>query len=97
MSRWRVHWARLGITRWLVPEVPSRLSPHLGDGIRPRTGCNGGIGTGRALAAGANEDEVADVLLAIAPVTGLGRVVSAPHGVATALEYDTAAALEEPD
>jgi alkylhydroperoxidase/carboxymuconolactone decarboxylase family protein YurZ len=52
--------------------------------------------TGRALAAGANEDEIADVLLAIAPVTGLGRVVSAAPGVATALEYDLEAALEEP-
>ena len=30
---------------------------------------------GRALAAGATEDEIADVLLAIAPVAGLGRVV----------------------
>ena len=29
----------------------------------------------RALAAGATEDEIADVLLAIAPVAGLGRVV----------------------
>jgi 4-carboxymuconolactone decarboxylase len=33
--------------------------------------------TGRALAAGASEDEIAGVLLAIAPVAGLGRVVSA--------------------
>jgi alkylhydroperoxidase/carboxymuconolactone decarboxylase family protein YurZ len=52
---------------------------------------------GRALAAGASEDEIADVLLAIAPVTGLGRVVCAAPDVATALEYDIAAALEEPD
>ena len=51
----------------------------------------------RAMAAGASEDEVADVLLAIAPVTGLGRVVSAAADVATALGYDIAAALEEPD
>jgi len=34
-------------------------------------------GTGRALATGASEDEIADVLLAIAPVAGLGRVVCA--------------------
>ncbi len=33
--------------------------------------------TGRALAAGASEDEIADVLLAVAPVAGLGRVVAA--------------------
>ena len=53
--------------------------------------------TGRALAAGASEDEIADVLLAIAPVAGLGRVVSAAPKVATALEYDVEAALEESD
>jgi 4-carboxymuconolactone decarboxylase len=52
---------------------------------------------GRALAAGATEDEIADVLVAIAPVTGLGRVVSAAPDVAVALGYDIAAALEEPD
>jgi 4-carboxymuconolactone decarboxylase len=52
---------------------------------------------GRALAAGATEDEIADVLLAIAPVAGLGRVVSAAPEVATALDYDIATALEEPD
>ena len=52
---------------------------------------------GRALAAGASEDEIADVLLAIAPVAGLGRVVAAAPDLATALGYDTAAALEEPD
>ena len=51
---------------------------------------------GRALAAGASQDEIADVLLAIAPVAGLGRVVCAAPDVATALGYDVAAALEEP-
>jgi alkylhydroperoxidase/carboxymuconolactone decarboxylase family protein YurZ len=53
--------------------------------------------TGRALAAGASEDEIADVLLAIAPVAGLGRVVAAAPDVATALGYGIAAALEEPE
>ena len=53
--------------------------------------------TARALAAGATEDEIADVLLAIAPVTGLGRVVCAAPDVATALGYDVGAALEELD
>jgi 4-carboxymuconolactone decarboxylase len=52
--------------------------------------------TARALAAGATEDEIADVLLAIVPVTGLGRVVCAAPDVATALGYDVRAALEEP-
>jgi alkylhydroperoxidase/carboxymuconolactone decarboxylase family protein YurZ len=51
----------------------------------------------RALAAGASKDEISDALLAIAPVAGLGRVVSAAPHVATALEYDIEAALEEPD
>ena len=53
--------------------------------------------TTRALAAGATKDEIADVLLVIAAVAGLGRVVSAAPDVATALEYDIDAALEEPD
>ena len=51
----------------------------------------------RAMAAGASEDEIADVLLAIAPVTGLGRIAAAAPDVAMALGYDVAAALEEPD
>jgi 4-carboxymuconolactone decarboxylase len=49
---------------------------------------------GRAMAAGASEDEIADVLLALIPVTGLGRVVSAAPDLATALGYDVSAALE---
>jgi alkylhydroperoxidase/carboxymuconolactone decarboxylase family protein YurZ len=53
--------------------------------------------TARAMAAGAVKDEIADVLLAIAPVAGLGRVVSAAPGLAAALEYDVDAALEEPN
>ena len=51
----------------------------------------------RALATGATEEEIADVLLAIAPVAGLGRVVAAAPDVAIALGYDIAAALEETD
>jgi alkylhydroperoxidase/carboxymuconolactone decarboxylase family protein YurZ len=52
--------------------------------------------TARALAAGATDDEITDVLLVIAPVAGLGRVVAAAPDVATALGYDVAAALGEP-
>ena len=48
-------------------------------------------------AAGATADEIADVLLAIAPVAGLGRVGAAAPDVAIALGYDVAAALEELD
>ena len=52
--------------------------------------------TARALAAGATEDEIADVLLVIAPMAGLGPVVRAAPDVATALGYDIVAALEDP-
>jgi len=52
--------------------------------------------TSRALAAGASKDEIAEALLAIAPVAGLSRVASAAPDVAIALEYDIEAALEEP-
>jgi alkylhydroperoxidase/carboxymuconolactone decarboxylase family protein YurZ len=51
----------------------------------------------RAMAAGATKDEIADTLLAIASVAGLGRIVSAPPEVATALGYEFTAALEAPD
>ena len=44
---------------------------------------------------GGGHVEIADVLLVIAPVAGLGRVVCAAPDVATALGYDVAAALEE--
>jgi 4-carboxymuconolactone decarboxylase len=53
--------------------------------------------TTRALAAGATDEEIAEVLLAIAPVAGLSRVTSAAPDVATALGYDIAVALEEPN
>jgi 4-carboxymuconolactone decarboxylase len=53
--------------------------------------------TTRALAAGATDDEITDVLVVIAPVAGLGRIVCAAPEVAAALGYDIAAALEEPD
>ena len=51
----------------------------------------------RALAVGASEGEITGVLLAIAPVIGLGRMVGAAVGVAGAFGYDTEAALEDPD
>jgi alkylhydroperoxidase/carboxymuconolactone decarboxylase family protein YurZ len=51
----------------------------------------------RALAAGATDDEITGVLLAIAPVAGLGRVTGAVPGVAAALGYDVEAALMSPD
>ena len=51
----------------------------------------------QALAAGATEDEITGVLLAIAPVAGLGRIVSAVLGLATGLGYDLETALIEAD
>jgi alkylhydroperoxidase/carboxymuconolactone decarboxylase family protein YurZ len=51
----------------------------------------------QAMAAGATEDEIADVLLAIAPVTGLGRIAAAAPDMAIALGYAVAAALEALD
>jgi 4-carboxymuconolactone decarboxylase len=54
-------------------------------------------GTTRALAAGATEDEVTGVLLAVAPAAGLGRVVGAVTDVADALGYDVETALVDPD
>ena len=53
--------------------------------------------TARALAAGATDEEIADTLVAIAPLTGLGRVVRAARDVAAALGYDIEAALDDPD
>ena len=54
-------------------------------------------GASRALAAGATEDEITDVLLAVAPAAGLSRVVGATVGVADGLGYDVQAALVDPD
>jgi 4-carboxymuconolactone decarboxylase len=51
---------------------------------------------GRAVAAGASDDEIADVLLAIAPVAGLARVVCAAPDVATAPGYDVAGRAGRP-
>jgi len=54
-------------------------------------------GVSRALAAGASEDEITDVLLVVAPAAGLGRVVGATVGVADGLGYDVQAALVDLD
>jgi alkylhydroperoxidase/carboxymuconolactone decarboxylase family protein YurZ len=48
-------------------------------------------------AAGGTKEGIAEVLAAIVPVAGLGRVVSAASGLAAALGYDVETALEEPD
>jgi hypothetical protein len=50
----------------------------------------------KAAAQAEYEEEIADALVAIAPVAGLSRVVAAAPEVAIALGYDVVAALEEP-
>ena len=52
--------------------------------------------TGVALAAGATDDEIVGTLMAVAPVAGLTRVVSAAPEFAIALDYDIDEALERP-
>ena len=86
----------------LDPPGPSALEPKtaalLRVGVSVATGSPGVClqwSVGRALAAGASDDEIADVLLAIAPVVGLGRLVCAAPEVASALGYDIEAAMEE--
>lgn len=70
------------------------VSPGSRDRLAASGRGNGGAGapaaslewsTTRALAAGASEDEIADVLLAIAPVAGLGRVIAVAPCLGTAL------------
>ena len=50
-----------------------------------------------ALAAGACNDEIVGILIAVAPIVGLARVVSAAPELALALGYDLDAALEAPE
>ena len=88
--------AGLGLTLARTPALEPKIAALLQLGILVATGSPAVClewSTARALAAGATEDEIADVLLAIAPVTGLGRVVCAAPDVATALGYDIGAAL----
>jgi 4-carboxymuconolactone decarboxylase len=47
-----------------------------------------------ALAAGATTDEIVATLMAVAPVTGVARVVAAAPELALALGYDLEAAFE---
>ena len=92
--------ARLGLSLAGESALDAKTAALLQLGASVATGSSEvclGWGTTRALAAGATEDEIADMLLTIAPVTGLSRVVCAAPYVATALGYDIAAALEDPD
>jgi 4-carboxymuconolactone decarboxylase len=53
--------------------------------------------TTRALAAGVALDEIVGVLIAVAPIVGIARVVSAAQEVALAIGYDIDADLESVD
>ena len=92
--------ARLGLDLAGTPALDARTVALLRLGAAVAIGSPGVClewSIGRALAAGATEDEIADVLVAIAPVAGLSRVVAAAPELAIALGYDVATALEEPD
>ena len=49
-----------------------------------------------ALAAGATDDEIVETLIAVGPVSGFTRVVSAAPAVGIALGYDIDEAFEAP-
>jgi 4-carboxymuconolactone decarboxylase len=86
----------LGRTPALHPKTAALLQLGASVAIGAPPVCVG-WSTARALAAGATDEEIADALLVIAPVTGLGRVVCAAPDVAAALGYDIDAALNDPD
>jgi alkylhydroperoxidase/carboxymuconolactone decarboxylase family protein YurZ len=91
--------AGFGLDRAVTPVLDAKTAALLQVAVSVAIGASPVClqwGAARALAAGATKDEIADVLMAIVPVAGLGRVVSAAPGVAAALEYDVEAALEEP-
>jgi 4-carboxymuconolactone decarboxylase len=92
--------AGLGMGLAGTPALPPKTAALLQLGASVASGAPSacvGWSTGRALAAGATDEEIADTLLVIAPVTGLGRVVCAAPDVAAALGYDIEAALDDPD
>ena len=92
--------AGLGLGLAGTPALDPKTAALLQLGASVATGAAGTClewSTTRALAAGATDEEIADALLVIAPVAGLGRVVCAAPDVATALGYDIAAALDAPD
>ena len=85
---------RLAVIDERLVDDSARLAVAGSGIIDPKTAALLRVG---ALAAGATEDEITDVLLAIAPVIGLSRAVAAVPGVAKALGYDVEAALLDPD
>ena len=92
--------ARLGLnltkTSALDPKMAALLVLGVAVAIGPSSFCLR-WSVSRALAAGAGQEEITDVLLVIAPMAGLGRVVSAAPDLAAALGYDVEAALYDLD
>jgi 4-carboxymuconolactone decarboxylase len=61
------------------------------------SGVSYGWAVDAALAAGATADEIVGTLIAVAPITGLARVVSATPAVARSIGYDIDRAFEALD
>jgi 4-carboxymuconolactone decarboxylase len=89
-----------------------RLNDHQASGLHPRTHalvCLGAVvalgagpvsyhwAVGAAMAAGATSDEIVGTLIAVAPISGLTRVIAATPEVALTLGYDIDAAFEALD
>ena len=92
--------ARLGLDLTKTSALDSKMAALLVLGVAVAIGSSSFClrwSVSRALAAGAGEEEIADVLLVIAPVAGLGRVVGAAPDLAAALGYDVEAALYDAD
>ena len=104
--RFREVLRRLALVDVIQDQAGLRLGSSSHRHMDPKTAALAAVGapgvclewsTTRALAAGASEDEICDVLLVIAPVAGLGRVVGAVTDVADALGYDVEAELVDRD
>ena len=92
--------ARLGLDLSRVSALDPKTAALIVVGVVVAIGASAAClhwSASRALAAGATQDEITDVLLAIAPVAGLGCVVSAAPDIAVGLGYDVEAALFELD
>jgi alkylhydroperoxidase/carboxymuconolactone decarboxylase family protein YurZ len=92
--------ARLGLDLARTPALDPKTAALIVVGVVVAIGASSVClhwSVAKALDAGASQDEITDVLLAIAPVAGLGRVVSAAPDLATGLGYDVEAALMKMD
>ena len=92
--------ARLGLNLTKTSALDPKMAALLVLGVTVAIGSSSFClrwSVSRALAAGASQAEITDVLLVIAPVAGLSRVVCAAPDLAAALGYDIEAALYDPD